>query len=63
MPLTCPICKDYLRPSLGYGTGYWVCNCALRVGISSPQEKQEWVNQVKRCFEESCVVWDTIIQI
>lgn len=47
MPLICPICNDRLRPSLGYGTGYWVCNCALRVGIPSPQEKKEWVNQIE----------------
>ena len=47
MRLICPICHTHLLPSLGYGTGYWLCNCALCVGIPTPQDKRDWVKQVE----------------
>ena len=50
MRLICPICHDYLRPSLGYGTGYWLCNCALCVDIPTPLKKQDWVKKVESIF-------------
>jgi len=51
MQLICPICNSDLRPSLGYGTGYWLCNCALGIGLPSREDKQEWVKKIESIFK------------
>lgn len=45
--LICPICHTHLLPSLGYGIGYWFCNCALGGSIQYDTGKQKWVKQVE----------------
>ncbi len=44
--LICPICNQELQPSLGYGKGYWICNCTI-----TPQDKKEWVEQIESIFK------------
>jgi hypothetical protein len=49
--LICPICNEKLRPSLAYGTGYWVCSCASKYGIYLKAESCDWVDEIESIFK------------